>query len=70
MTTAVEIFKKVIFNLESPLSTINVIKIQDDVWKTIENGNHLSFKNDSEIVEMVERLENKGFELKTPYLKY
>ena len=58
------------FNLVSNLTTINVIKIQDDLWKIIENGNYCGEKNDNEIIEMVERLSKKDFETIIPDLNY
>ena len=54
------------FNLVSSLTTINVIKIQDDLWKIIENGNYSGEKNDNEIIEMVERLSKKDFKTIIP----
>jgi len=58
------------FDLVSNLTTINVIKIQDDCWKIIENGNYSGEKNDNEVIEMVEELAKEGFETIIPELNY
>jgi len=58
------------FDLVSPLTTINVIKIQDNCWKIIENGNVGKPKTYNEVQEMIERLTNNGFEVVVPKLNY
>ena len=58
------------FELVGNLTTISVLKLQDDRWKIVENGRYSGEKSDLEIIEMVERVTGKGFELVTPELNY
>lgn len=58
------------FDLVSTLTTINVIKIQENCWKIIENGKVDNTKTDDEVIEMIERLTNDKFEVVVPKLNY
>lgn len=58
------------FILESVLSTITVVKIQDNLWKKIESGSYAGEINDEKAVELVERLTKKGFQLIIPKANY
>ena len=58
------------FDLVSNLTTINVIKLQNNTWKILENGKYSGEKSDDEVVKMVEKLAKEEFEVIIPELNY